>query len=156
MLIAINSSLQKALQELRPIITQICAMLGVPGLAIGVIHEGKVMHEDYHSYRDVEARLVPDGNTVFYLASLTKAMSSPAVGILVDEGALSWDTPLREILPDLAEDPVAASENLSIVDVLSHRSGRARSDALFLGCDNNLLLAKEESLPTWNYLPMVT
>ena len=85
--------LQGQLQELRPTTSQTCATLGVPGLAIGVIHEGKVIiHEDDHGYRDVEARLLRLARRpVFHLGSLTKAMASAAVSvkILVDKGAMS-------------------------------------------------------------------
>ena len=150
-----TSLIQKALGDLRPTITQICTTLGIPGLAIGVIHEGKVIHEDYHGYQDVEAKLAPDKDTIFYLASLTKAMTAAAVGILVDEAALSWSTPLQDILPEVAGDPTAASEKLSMIDFLSHRSGRAGSNALYLGAEGKLLLPKAELIPIWNYLPRV-
>ena len=149
------SVIQKALRDLRPTVTQICTTLGIPGLAIGVIYEGEVIHEDYHGYRDVEAELAPDKDTIFYLASLTKAITAAAVGILVSEAALSWSTPLQDILPEVAGDPTTVSEKLNTVDLLGHRSGRAGSNALYLGSDGGLLLPKAESIPIWNSLPKV-
>ena len=144
----ISRPVQKALQELRPTIDQVRTTLGVPGLAIGVIHEGSIVYEDYYGYRDVGAQLAPDRHTVFYVASLTKATTSAAIGILVDEGALNWSTPLLRVLPELAGDPGAVIENLSVVDLLSHRSGRARSDGIYLESHNNLLLSKDDSFST--------
>lgn len=65
-------------------IDSICRIAGVPGVAIGVIHNGIVLHEGYYGQRDVESGLLVDRDTVFYVASLTKAITVTALGILVD------------------------------------------------------------------------
>ncbi|MCJ1236626.1 hypothetical protein MMC14_004608, partial [Varicellaria rhodocarpa] len=75
------------LRGLHPLFAELCKISGTPGLAIGVIHEGKIVYEDYLGYRDVKNQLVVDRDTVFNIASLTKAMTTAAVGILVDQGA---------------------------------------------------------------------
>ena len=137
------------LRNLHPLIAGLCKISGAPGLAIGVIYEGKIVHEDYLGYRDVKNQLVVDRDTVFNIASLTKAMTAAAVGILVDQGALEWSTPVHKILPDLTD------VDLSLVDLLSHRSGSTWADALYLQSNNRIMLPKKESIRTFNSLPII-
>ena len=137
------------LRGLHPLFDELCNISGAPGLAIGVIHEDKIIYENYLGYRDVKNQLVVDRDTVFNIASLTKAMTAAAVGILVDQGALEWSTPVQDILPDLRD------ANLSVVDLLNHRSGATWADALYLQSNNRIMLPKEESIRTFNSLPII-
>lgn len=136
------------------IIEGIRSASGAPGLAVGIIHHGHIIHEHYCGYRDVEAQLPIDGDTIFHVASLTKAVTAAAVGVLVDRGALKWDTPVDQILPTSKDSPCTKSK-LSVVDFLSHRTGATWADALYLQSNNNIQLPKEESLRTFEYLATV-
>lgn len=141
---------------LRPMITALCKVAGTPGLAIGVIHEGKFIHEDYFGYRDVQAKLKPDRDTVFFVASLTKAITAAALGMLVNDGLLKWTTPVHEILLEMSRSTMLCRDQLSVIDLLSHRTGVAWSDALYLQSNNNILLPKSECIRTFDYLPVIT
>jgi CubicO group peptidase (beta-lactamase class C family) len=116
----------------KPLISEICKVTGAPGLAIGVIHEGEFIYEDYYGYRDVQAKLKPDRETVFFVASLAKAMTAAAVGMLVDDGAMKWTTPVHEILPEMSRTTILSQVELSVLDLLSHRTGATWADALYL------------------------
>lgn len=143
------------LGSLRPLIESIRAEAGVPGIAIGVVHENVVAHEDYYGLRDVSANLQVDRDTIFYIASLTKAITASALGILVDRGLLQWTTPVHDILPEMSKDTEIYAAKLTVLDVLSHRTGKAWADALYLESSNEILLPKEEAVPTFDYLPHV-
>lgn len=76
------------LQVLGPVITEICQKSGTPGASIGVLHEGEIIYTHNYGYRDVDAKLPPDVNTIFHIASLTKSFTAASIGILVEEGKM--------------------------------------------------------------------
>jgi CubicO group peptidase (beta-lactamase class C family) len=69
---------------------------------------------------------------MFAIASTTKAMTTAAVGMLVDEGRLDWDDPASEHLPSYRLDDPFVTHELTIRDLLTHRSGISRSDNLWI------------------------
>lgn len=146
----IHNSIHRA----RSVIDGIRKISGAPGLTVAVIHHGITIHEDYFGYRDVHSQLPVNGNTIFHVASLTKAITAAAVGILVDRGDLRWETPVDEILP-FNKTTCPEKSKLSVIDFLSHRTGTTWADALYLQSNNAILLPKEESLRTFEYLPVV-
>jgi CubicO group peptidase (beta-lactamase class C family) len=87
----------------------------IPGLAFAVIEHGKVVHVSTHGFRNVEQRAPLTPDTVMYAASITKAVFGQYVLMLVDDGKLGLDTPIKTYLPkplpsydaykDLAADP---------------------------------------------------
>ncbi|KAF4990615.1 hypothetical protein FDECE_14317 [Fusarium decemcellulare] len=139
-----------------PLIRSLCQAAGVPGLAVGIIHQGQELDQLYYGYRDVEAKLPVNGETVFYIASLTKAMTATALGILVDKGALQWDTPIHDILPEMSRSSELGQAKLNVLDILSHRTGKAWADALYLQSNNRVLLPKDQCIPVFESLPQVS
>ncbi|RMG29093.1 MAG: serine hydrolase [Bacteroidetes bacterium] len=95
----------------------------IPGMAIGIIKDGKVvLSKGYGSLRAGGSRPV-DGNSLFAIASNTKAFIAAAIGILVEEGKLSWDDPVRKYLPYFQLYDEYASAHCSVRDLLCHRVG---------------------------------
>lgn len=130
-------------------IDQVCVESGTPGLAIGVFdQDGKVL-DSYCGYRDVGKQLRPDADTVFNLGSMCKGFTALAVACLVADGRLDWDDPIDKYLSDLR-----ATDNgkLTIRELLSHGTGLCRSDALFVGSDNRLLLTKTQGTGVFAHL----
>lgn len=104
----------------------------VPGLALGIIRDGRVIHARGYGWRDVSRRLPVTPTTSFAIGSCTKAFTATALGLLVDEGKVGWDVPVREYIPELRlHDPVA-SELVTLRDLLAHRSGLPRHDMLWV------------------------
>lgn len=130
-----------------------CQEAGVPGLAVGVVHHQTLIHEAYLGCRDVENGLPVNRDTIFYVASLTKSMTAAALGILVDLGLLTWSTPVHDILPEMSRATDIFAAKLTVLDVLSHTTGKAWADALYLESHNEILLPKEQALPIFDYLP---
>lgn len=103
----------------------------VPGLAIAVVQHNKVILFKGYGYRDAEQKLPVSPKTLFAIGSITKSFTVTAMGMLVDEGKLDWDTPVRNYLPGfMLLDPLA-SERITPRDLVTHRSGLPRHDLLW-------------------------
>jgi CubicO group peptidase (beta-lactamase class C family) len=95
----------------------------VPGLALAVVRGDRVVYAKGYGVRELGQPGAVDANTAFAVASNTKAMTAAALGLLVDTGRLTWDTPVADVLPALSlKDPWATRE-LTVRDLLSHRTG---------------------------------
>ncbi len=99
-----------------------------PGAAVGVIRDDEVVYRAAHGLRDVEDELPLTPETRFAMASVTKSFTAMSVALLVDEGKVEWDEPVREYVPELVLNDAYASQHLSLRDMLSHRSGMPRHD----------------------------
>jgi len=95
----------------------------VPGLALAIVKDGEVVVAKGYGVRKLGDPAPVDGQTLFGIASNTKAFTAPALGLLVEEGKLEWDAPVVRYLPwfQLA-DPYVTRE-LTVRDLLVHRSG---------------------------------
>ncbi|CZS75157.1 unnamed protein product [Fusarium graminearum] len=124
-----------------PLIRQACATSRTPGLAIGIFnHEGKIF-DKHLGHRDVYQKLSPNPETVFNIGSMCKGFTAVAVACLVTDGKLHWDDCIEKFIDELHGTNIG---HFTIRDLLSHRSGLSRSDALFIGSDNQLLLSKAQ------------
>jgi CubicO group peptidase (beta-lactamase class C family) len=129
---------------------------GIHGLSIGILHYNKVIYTKTFGHRDVEAQIPGDAETIYYLGAMTKGFTAAAIGILVDEEKLDWSAKVKDVLPAFhPADPVVC-ENATITDLLSHRTGLEHADALWAQSNNNILLSREQALPTINQLRAVT
>ena len=105
----------------------------VPGCAVAAVRDGRVELAVGWGLRDREAGLPVTQDTLFAIGSATKAFTATTVGALVDEGLLEWDLPLRDYVPGVRLHDSFASDRLTIVDLLSHRSGLPRHDLTWVG-----------------------
>jgi CubicO group peptidase (beta-lactamase class C family) len=95
----------------------------VPGLALAIVKDGKVVYAKGYGVGRLDAPVPVTTRTLFAIASNTKAFTSAAVGILVDDGKVEWNGPLVKYLPDFRlADPYVTSQ-LMVRDLLSHRTG---------------------------------
>ncbi|HEV2352995.1 MAG TPA: serine hydrolase domain-containing protein, partial [Puia sp.] len=95
----------------------------VPGIAVCVIKDGKVIHSKGYGVRSLRTSEPVDGNTLFGIASNSKAFTTAALGMLVDEGKLSWDDKVRKYIPEFKLSDPYVTEEFTIRDLLCHRSG---------------------------------
>jgi CubicO group peptidase (beta-lactamase class C family) len=103
-----------------------------PGLALVLVRGDSVLVRGY-GVREVGGTDPVDGETLFPIGSLTKAFTATLLAMLVDEGKIAWDDPVIRHLPDFKlRDPYVTRE-LTIRDALSHRSGIARGDLMWVG-----------------------
>ncbi len=95
----------------------------VPGIAVAVVKDGKVIHAKGYGVRSIKNNQKVDENTLFGVASNTKAFTAAALGILVDEKKITWDTKVIDVIPEFKlYDPFVTSE-FTVRDLLTHRSG---------------------------------
>ncbi|KAJ3077729.1 hypothetical protein HDU99_001006, partial [Rhizoclosmatium hyalinum] len=102
----------------------------VNGLAVGVVHKGKLVYKQGFGTKDGGKGKVKE-KTLFQIGSCTKAFTSFAIAQLVDQGKLDWNAPVTSVYPVKFADPVANAQ-ASLIDILSHRSGFAEPGALFI------------------------
>ena len=95
----------------------------VPGIAVGVIKDGKVIHAKGYGVRSLSTMQKMDENTLFGIASNSKAFTTTALGILVDEGKLRWDDKVTDYIPEFKLYSPYVTEEFTIRDLLTHRSG---------------------------------
>jgi CubicO group peptidase (beta-lactamase class C family) len=95
----------------------------VPGIAVAVIKDGKVIHSKGYGVRSLNAMQKMDENTLFGIASNSKAFTAAALGMLVDEGKIKWDDKVRDYIPEFKLYSPYVSEEFTIRDLLTHRSG---------------------------------
>ena len=95
----------------------------VPGIAVAVIKDGKVIHSKGYGVRSLRTGQPTDENTLFGIASNSKAFTAAALGILVDEGKLTWDDKVRDIIPEFKLYDPWVTEQFTVRDLLTHRSG---------------------------------
>lgn len=97
----------------------------VPGMAVAIIKDGKVIHSKGYGVRSIRNNQPVDENTVFGIASNTKAFTAAAMGILVDEGKVRWEDKVRDYIPEFKMYDPYVTEAFTIRDLLSHHSGLA-------------------------------
>ena len=98
----------------------------VPGLAVAVVKDGQVVLAKGYGVRSLATQEPVDANTLFGIASCTKAFTAAALGLLVDEGKLRWDDKVTKYLPEFQMyDPYVTAE-FTVRDLLTHRSGLGR------------------------------
>lgn len=105
----------------------------VPGLAVSVVKSGKVIYAQGFGLRDVKQGLKVTPHTLFAIGSCSKAFTAADVGILVDEGKIDLDKPVRTYLPNFKLFDVMATERMTPRDLLCHRSGLPRHDVVWYG-----------------------
>lgn len=120
----------------------------IPGVAVGVIVDGHIVYSKGFGYRDVEKKYPVTSNTLFAIGSCTKAFTSFAVATLINEGLLHWDDRIIDIAPDFRLHDPYATQNLTMRDLLTHRSGLPRHDFMWY----NSKLSKEEIIRKLRYL----
>jgi len=103
----------------------------VPGLGISIVKDGKVIFSKGFGFRDVKKGLKVTPETLFAIGSCSKAFTAVTMGILVDEGKLDWDKPVREYLPSFKLKDPFATEGMTPRDLVCHRSGLPRHDLMW-------------------------
>ncbi len=99
-----------------------------PGTAIAVVRGDEILHQQAYGVRNVEENLPLTIDTRFAMASVTKSFTAMSVALLVDEGKLAWDKPVREYIPEFILDDPYVTEHITVRDMLSHRTGLPRHD----------------------------
>jgi CubicO group peptidase (beta-lactamase class C family) len=123
--------------------------LNVPGAAVAIVKDDEVILAKGYGLRDVENKIPMTADTILAIGSSSKAFTTFAMGVLVDEGKLDWETPVRYYIPWFRLYDPFASERLTPRDLVTHRSGLPRHD---LSWYNNYEATREEFVRRLAYL----
>ncbi len=128
---AADDPARDAVLELPHFVDEVRAAWGIPGVAVAVVQDGRVVYVGGAGRRDLGAGGEVSGRTMFSVGSATKAFTAAAIGMLVDEGAVKLDQPVRAYLPEFKLFDEYAASHLTVRDLLAHRSGLERNDAVW-------------------------
>lgn len=95
----------------------------VPGIAVGIVKDGKLVLAKGYGVANIKTGQKVDANTLFGIASNSKAFTASALAILVDEGKINWDDKVKKYLPDFKMYDEYVTEQFTIRDLLTHKSG---------------------------------
>ena len=111
------------LQEIDEYVARAGKDWNVPGFAVAIVKDDKVVFAKGYGVRELNKPEAVDKDTLFAIASNTKAFTAAALAVLIDEGKLRWDDKVLKYLPSFQlYDPWVTSE-FTVADLLSHRSG---------------------------------
>ena len=119
------------IQTIKKTIEAIRSSWKVPGCAVAVIQDNQVILAEGFGVRDIKTQLPVTPETLFPIASCTKAFTTFAMGLLVDEKKLDWDKPVRNYLPQFKLYNDYVTENMTPRDLVTHRSGLPRYDLMW-------------------------
>src|SRR5687768_13880576 len=124
--------MSKSLESLDPLIERLRQAGRIPGLATAIVANGQMVFARGYGQRDEAARLPMTSATVYPIASTSKAINATLLGMLVDEGTLSWDTPVQTYLPSFRMIDALASAQVTLRDLVSMRTGLPRHDWVWI------------------------
>src|SRR6059036_549446 len=118
-----SEQVDKAIVEVEKLATEQIQENALPGVAIAVVFQDKVVYAKGFGVRDVNTKAPVDADTVFQLASLSKSIGSTAVAELVGEEKITWDSKLSVLDPTFAMFDPWVTREITIRDMYAHRSG---------------------------------
>lgn len=135
-------------EELDAMINRALETFHIPGVAVGIIIDGKVVLTRGYGFRDQTNGLPVTENTLFAIGSCTKAFTTHVLGQLADEGKIDWDDPVIQYLPEFRLKDKYATYHITIRDLVTHQSGLPRHDLLWYNStlSRNDLLARLQHL----------
>ncbi|MGB4958241.1 MAG: serine hydrolase [Saprospiraceae bacterium] len=104
----------------------------IPGLSTIVVKDGEIVFQKSYGVKDAEANLPVDNNTLFAMASTTKAIVAISIGMLVDQGKIKWNDKVRDHLPSFKLSDVYVSDDARVKDLLTHNLGIENADLLWI------------------------
>jgi CubicO group peptidase (beta-lactamase class C family) len=106
-----------------------------PGVGVGIVVNDQLVFAKGYGFRDYEKKLPYTARTMSPIASNTKLFTAIAAGMLVEEGKLSWDKPVRESVPAIRFYNDQLNNSVTLRDMLSHRTGITRHDTIWYKSD---------------------
>jgi len=113
----------RAVERLPALAESILQQSGVPGMAVAVVFEDALTFSGGFGVRELGKEGAIDADTVFQLASVSKSLAATVVSSVVGDGAVTWESRMADIAPGFALHDAWPTQNVSVADLFSHRSG---------------------------------
>ena len=126
-----EAEIAKKLQGFDAYVEQTLKDWNTPGVGVGIVVNDKLVFAKGYGYRDYEKKLPFTTKTMQPIASNSKLFTAIAAGMLVEEGKLTWDKPVRESVPEIQFYNDELNSNVTLRDMLSHRTGVTRHDLIW-------------------------
>jgi len=110
-------------KQIDSLVAKTMATMPQAGIAVAVVKDGKVVHAKGYGVTSVKTNEKVNEHTLFAIASNSKAFTTAALAILVDEGKLKWQDPVVDYIPEFKMYNPYVTANFNIQDLLTHRSG---------------------------------
>ena len=151
----LHSLIDYRLNRVLPAIDQILKTFGTPSLVCGVLHQGDIVFTHGTGLADIDRKISANEDTVYPVASCTKAFTAACCGILVDEGRISWTEPVQSYLPEFqtTQDP-EIGKRATLIDLCSHGTGSAPVDRLVFGFFREPWITGKQQVQTASNLPV--
>lgn len=158
LIICHNNALAQAITsaEIDNLVEKTLKTFDVPGIAVAVVKDGKVIHSKGYGVRSLNTKQKVDENTLFGIASNSKAFTSAALGMLVDEKKLKWDDKVRDYIPEFKMYDPFVTEEFTIKDLLTHRSGLGLGAGDLMFWPDSNTFSKQDIIHNLRYLKPVS
>lgn len=139
------------LDKLDAYFAKTAAEWGVPGMSVGIVKDGKIVFSKGYGVLESGKPGKPDGNSLYAIASNSKAFTSAVIAMLVQEGKLNWDDQVQKYLPYFELYDRYVSNKMTVRDLLCHDSGLGTfsGDIIWYKSDLN----SEEIIKRLKYIP---
>lgn len=117
------SPAQQLPRDLDAFVKKVMDTFRVPGLSLAIVKDGKVLLTKGYGVKEVGGTNKVDAHTLFCIASNSKAFTATALGMLVEAGEIKWEDPVIDYLPWFRMSNPYVTKNITIRDLLVHRSG---------------------------------
>ena len=126
-----ETDVTKRLEGFDAYMEQILKDWNTPGIGVGIVVNDKLVFAKGYGYRDYEKKLPFTPTTLCQIASNSKLFTAVAAGMLVEQGKLTWDNPVRDAVPTIQFYNDQLNNNVTLRDMLSHRTGVTRHDLIW-------------------------
>jgi len=124
------------------VVTSAMTAFNVPGVAVAIVQNDRVVYAKGFGTTEIGGTTAVTADTLFGIGSTTKAFTTTAMAMLVDEGKMHWDDPVRKHLSYFHLDDPCADSMVTLRDIVSHRTGLSRHDELW----DNTALTREQTI----------
>jgi len=131
-----NPAVEKNLKGFDAYMEKVVKDWNCPGIGVGIVLNDKVVFAKGYGYRDYEKKLPFTPTTLCQIASNTKLFTAVAAGLLVQEGKLEWDKPVRDSVPSIRFYNDELNNTVTLRDMLAHRTGITRHDTVWYQSDD--------------------
>lgn len=122
-LISLNANAQITEPQIDHLVESTLKTFNVPGIAVAIVKDGKVIHSKGYGVKSILTQEKVDANTLFGIASNSKAFTTAALAMLADEGKLKWDDKVTQYIPEFKMYNDYVTHEFTIRDLITHRSG---------------------------------
>lgn len=154
--VSTTSFAQISSQKIDSLVADALVKFKVAGVAIAIVKDGKIIHEKGYGVRSIATQLPVDEHTNFQIASNSKAFTTAALSMLVDEGKISWKDKVKQYIPEFKMYNEYVTENFLIEDLLCHRSGLGLGAGDLMGFPDGTDFSIKDVLSSFQYFKPVS